>query len=97
MAKSNTVWNDNWGYLKFRWIILFGSVGLAVLVASIIAIVIPVSRAVGETNCSNLGEQTGYPTKFRILNFFDTGTCLVRNSNGLWVKDVNVLNMSIQK
>ena len=47
-------------------------------------------RAVGRTTCRNWGTQTGYETKFVVLNWSDSGTCLAR-SHGRWVQNTNII------
>lgn len=42
-------------------------------------------RAYGKPTCRHWGEQVGVQTKFVILNWADSGTCLARTPAGLWV------------
>lgn len=65
--------------------------GLAILVLGIVPTVILPLRAVGRTTCRNFAAQTGYPTKFVVLNWADTGTCLARTPDGHWTKNTNII------
>jgi hypothetical protein len=62
----------------------------AVLVAAVVVTVIAVSVPLGRTRCKHWAEQTGIPTKYARLTFFDTGTCLAQASDGRWVKNTQV-------
>lgn len=48
-------------------------------------------RAVGRTTCRHFAEQSGYQTKFTILNWADSGTCLALASNGRWVPNTQLI------
>lgn len=64
-------------------------------VAGIFGLLIPTitwaSRSVGRTTCRNWEEQTGYQTKFQVLNLFDGGTCLAKTRGGHWVQNTHVI------
>lgn len=64
---------------------------LAVFVAIAMAAIIAGSRAIGRPTCRNFAAQTGFPTKFVVLNVFDTGTCLAQAPNGRWVKNTQIV------
>ena len=65
--------------------------GATLLVCGFIALIVYPSRAVGRTTCRNWASQTGYETKFTILNWADTGTCLARVPGGRWVQNSRVI------
>jgi hypothetical protein len=44
-------------------------------------------RSYGRATCARWGAQTGIQTKFVVLNWADSGTCLARTLNGRWVKN----------
>lgn len=65
---------------------------IVLIVASIMGIfllVTGISRPVGHSICNNWSRQTGVPTKFVILNWADTGTCLARTPDGHWIQNSN--------
>ena len=62
---------------------------LAVM-ALVVFLVVALSRPIGRTTCRNWSGQTGIPTKFVVLNVFDTGTCLARTPDGRWVNNSRV-------
>ncbi len=70
-------------------------VGFVSLLAAILLIVFGAivlgGRSVGRTTCRHFSAQTGYPTKFAILNWADTGTCLARTPDGHWTKNTNII------
>jgi hypothetical protein len=47
-------------------------------------------RAAGRTICRHWSDQTGIPTKFEVLYWADTGTCLARTPDGRWVLNTKV-------
>lgn len=64
------------------------------LVCGFIALVVLPSRTVGKTTCRNFSKESGYATRFVIMNWADTGTCLALAPNGRWVnKDSIVINV----
>jgi hypothetical protein len=65
--------------------------GLVFLVTGFVSVIIYPSRSVGRTTCRHFSEQSGYPTKFVILNWADTGTCLARTPDGHWTKNTNII------
>lgn len=65
--------------------------GLSTLALFIIPTVILPARAIGRSTCHNWGEQTGYRTKFTVLNWADTGTCLAQTSDGHWVPNTHII------
>lgn len=71
--------------------VVVGIAGAIVFIGSgFVSIIVYASRAAGRTSCSHWGQQTGYPTKFRVLYWADTGTCLAQTPNGHWVKNTQV-------
>ncbi len=60
--------------LSFVTLIL--AVGLAVTLGG---------RAYGRTTCANWSVETGIETKFAVLNWADSGTCLAKTPDGRWV------------
>lgn len=73
------------------WLAFALLAGIAALVLLMVPTIVLPSRAVGSTTCRHWGEQTGYATKFQILNWADTGTCLARTSGDHWVKNTSVI------
>ena len=67
---------------------------VAVFVAVLMFAIVESSRSVGRTTCRNFQTQTGYETKFVLLNFFDTGTCLAKAPDGRWVLNSKVLTIA---
>ena len=65
--------------------------GLASLFLFIIPTVVLPSRAIGAANCRNWSRQTGYPSKFVVLNWFDEGQCLARMPDGHWTYSDNII------
>jgi hypothetical protein len=65
--------------------------GFAALSCALIPTIVLPSRYVGSTNCRNWSQQTGYPSKFRVLNWFDTGQCLARTPDGHWTLNTNII------
>src|SRR4051812_43675540 len=84
-------WDDRMGELNLAgWFLVF--VAGVILLVAVIGIAVTVGqRAVGRTTCRNWSEQTGYPSKFVILNFFGGGTCLAGPRWGRGVKNTLVL------
>lgn len=68
--------------------------GIVLSVVILLVSIVFGSRAYGATECSNWGKQTGYNTKFEVLNFMDTGTCLALAPNGRWVLNTQVLSFA---
>lgn len=64
---------------------------LVVLVAVLVSATVLGGRSVGRITCRHWGAQTGFPTKFVVLNFFDDGTCLAQAPNGRWVVNTKVV------
>lgn len=64
-------------------------------VAALVGVVVPTvtwsSRVVGRTSCRNWATQTGYQTKFAIINWADGGTCLALTSDGHWVPNTQII------
>ncbi len=87
---------DSWGLTGWGLALWF-TLGLSVVLTVLFASIILGSRAIGRTTCRHWSEQTGYPSKFRILNFFDTGTCLARTPSGRWVLNSKVLTFTGRK
>lgn len=81
---------DSWGISLFGVILGF-TAGLAIVVALLFAAILFPSRAVGRITCRNFASQTGFKTKFVILNWADTGTCLAQAPNGRWVKNTQIV------
>lgn len=81
---------DGWGFTVFG-IVATALACAAVLLALIFAAVLFPSRAVGRITCRNFASQTGFKTKFVILNWADTGTCLAQAPNGRWVKNTQIV------
>lgn len=81
---------DSWGFTVFGMILTLG-LGVALVVALAFAAALFPSRAVGRTTCRNFASQTGFKTKFVILNWADTGTCLAQAPNGRWVKNSQIV------
>ena len=63
--------------------------GIAVFVIAVTIAIALGSRAYGRTSCSNWASQTGIPTKFAVLNWADSGTCLARTPDGRWIANSN--------
>lgn len=61
------------------------------LVTIILFITLASSRAIGRTTCHNWSAQTGFKSKFVVLNFFSTGTCLAQAPNGQWVVNSQIV------
>ncbi len=89
LAKFDKVYNKSKTAIA-GWV-LFWFCGVSLFGCGVIAVVVYPSRSVGNTTCRHWGEQSGYETKFRILNWADTGTCLARTPNGRWVKNTNII------
>lgn len=90
-------WGD-WLFESFLrlMLVVFGAAALFAAVS--MGIAIASSRVVGRTTCHNFAVQTGYRTKFEVLNFFDTGTCLARTPDGHWTKNTNIIvNVPVRK
>jgi len=62
---------------------------LVALVTGVMILIIVPSRAVGRNSCEKWSRQTNVPTKFVLLNTFDTGTCLAKTPDGHWVQNSN--------
>ena len=62
--------------------VVFGCLALAGVL--IIGITLG-GRAYGRTTCANWGSASGITTKFQVLNWADSGTCLARTPSGQWV------------
>lgn len=73
-----------WHVLVF----LFGAIAL--LLVTIFAANIIGCRLNGPGACEQWGQQTGHRTKFRLIGFLDTGTCLAQLKNGRWVINSSV-------
>lgn len=71
--------------LSFLGMILsiFAVLAVAVLAIGITGTV--AARAYGHTTCNNWGSETGIATKFVVLNWGDSGTCLAQTPDGRWV------------
>lgn len=65
--------------------------GGAIFVSALVIGVITTGRSIGRTTCRNWSTQTGFPSKFVILNLFDSGTCLAQAPNGRWVVNTKVV------
>lgn len=63
--------------------------GCFLLAAILVPTIVLSSRAVGRTTCRHWGTQTNIPTKFVLLNWADSGTCLARTPTGRWVPNSN--------
>lgn len=60
--------------------------GITLLMAVLVTSIVLGSRAIGRTTCGHWASQTGFASKFVVLNFFDTGSCL-----GRWVKNTQIV------
>jgi hypothetical protein len=90
---SRIFW-DQYGYLRIPWMIALLLTVAALFAGGIGVVIVTSSRAVGRTTCRNWSAQTGYETKFVLLNWADTGTCLALAPNGRWVKNTQVLSFA---
>lgn len=77
---------DDFGLTGFGFIIC-AAVGTILFVAIVLSSVIYGGRAIGRPTCRRWSVQTGIPTKFVVLNAFDSGTCLARTPSGRWVRN----------
>ncbi len=72
-------------------------VSLVTVIVAFIAIlsvlVIGLSRHYGRISCANWSAETGYPSKFVILNTASGGTCLARTPSGRWVVNSKVIEV----
>ena len=59
--------------------------GILLVLAVVFCAVTYGGRSYGRTTCANWSSQTGIQTKFVILNWADSGTCLARTPGGRWV------------
>lgn len=89
MAMANTFWNDKYGMLKARWIFAFSTIAVVIVMFGIFSAVVYGGRANGRGTCSQWEQQMGVPTKFTVLNWADSGTCLAKTPEGIWVKNTN--------
>lgn len=94
LAASSIILTFFFFYLDSQWYdfpwFIFGIISaIAALVLTCMAIIIPIARHVGHSTCSNWSSQTSVPTKFVLLNWADTGTCLAKTPDGHWVKNSN--------
>lgn len=66
-------------------------VGAAVIVTVLVVSIVASERAVGRISCRNWAQAAGFPSKFVILNYFDSGSCLAQAPNGRWVSNTKVV------
>jgi hypothetical protein len=68
------------------------------LVCVVLAITLPAviysSRHFGRVSCDNFAIQSGYQTKFVLLNSWATGTCLAHTKDGRWVPTNQLIGVS---
>ena len=75
---------DGDGWFISGWIAL-----IVAFILGIFLLIIGISRPVGRSTCANWSRQTGVTTKFVLLNWADTGTCLARTPDGHWIQNTN--------
>lgn len=74
-----------YGGISAFGIVLSAVTAVLALTGVITVAVIGSSRAIGRTTCHHWATQTGFKSKFVVLNFFSAGTCLAQAPNGQWV------------
>lgn len=79
---------SGWGFLAAI------TCAIAVIMAILVPLVTYGSRNQGRISCRSFASQTGYPTKFVLLNSWDTGTCLARTRSGRWVPKGQLVGVS---
>ena len=81
---------DSYGISGFG--MLLSILGVLVVVLTIVfASVVYGGRAYGRTTCVNFATETGFQTKFVVLNWADAGTCLALAPNGRWIKNTQIV------
>jgi hypothetical protein len=79
---------DEYGLSGFGLIVVILMIA-CVIVAILVPSIIFGSRALNRSQCHNFATQSGYQTKFVILNWGSTGTCLA-HVDGKWIPKENI-------
>jgi hypothetical protein len=79
-----TLLHDEYGLNGFG-VTLLAVTAVVILVAGLVATIIPLERHFGRVACHTFSVQTGRPTKFVIYTFFDGGDCLTPTGKGTWI------------
>lgn len=82
---------DAYGDLSFGGFVLSCCAGIAACFVLVGLVVILSMRPYGRGVCHRFAEQTGFRTKFVVLGFMDTGTCLAQAPNGQWVSNSKIV------
>lgn len=82
---------SRYGGISGFGIILSAASVVLLLVAVITVVAIGSGRAIGRTTCHHWATQTGFKSKFVVLNFFSAGTCLAQAPNGQWVVNSQIV------
>ncbi len=81
---------DGFGLTGLGFVVT-GVAGFLLFVTVVMVSVVGLSRHFGRIACGNWSSETGYPTKFVLLNTASTGTCLARTPSGRWVVNSKVI------
>ncbi len=89
MSTRETWRRDEYGNATFAaFMLTLCSAIVAVCIIVFLAVVL-VGRSVGRTTCENWSIETGIESKFVLLNWADTGTCLAKAPDGRWILNSN--------
>lgn len=85
------IFRDDYDSLRLPWVlaVIFGSV--VGVTAVVMAIAVVSMRSYGRGACATWGRQSGFPTKFVLIGWADSGTCLARAPNGQWVLNTKIV------
>lgn len=76
-------------------VVIASVVGGTVALAALLLVVLIVGmRSYGRGVCRQFATQTGFPTKFVVLGFMDSGTCLAKAPDGRWVLNTQIVQFT---
>lgn len=64
---------------------------IGAIICGIVYGIVSLSRTAGHASCNTFARTSGYTTKFRLMHFLDTGSCLVQTPSGKWMSQDRVL------